>query len=86
MRLNINIRDSVLIQQPDEIPEPDGTTDAGDLYFEVLELQPIRLSLSFMRTERVSSEEQYEIQKLTLELSTNVSVPGLASAIPSPSW
>jgi vacuolar protein sorting-associated protein 13A/C len=29
-----------------------------ELYFEVLELQPIKLSLSFMRTERVNSEEK----------------------------
>jgi vacuolar protein sorting-associated protein 13A/C len=28
------------------------------LYFEVLELQPIKLSISFMRTERISSEEK----------------------------
>ncbi|KAI0094888.1 vacuolar protein sorting-associated protein 13 [Irpex rosettiformis] len=54
--------EDVLIQQPEEIPEPDGSTDAGDLYFEVLELQPIKLSLSFMRTERVSSEEQLSIR------------------------
>lgn len=30
-----------------------------ELYFEVLELQPIRLSISFMRTERVNEEDQY---------------------------
>jgi vacuolar protein sorting-associated protein 13A/C len=33
-----------------------------DLYFEVLELQPIKLSLSFMRTERVSSDEKLSIR------------------------
>lgn len=50
--------DSVLIQHPEDIPEPQKTAAGQDLYFEVLELQPIRLTLSFMRTERVSSEEK----------------------------
>jgi hypothetical protein len=50
---------SVLIQHPNDILEP-GPTDAGqDLYFELLELQPIKLSLSFMRTERINSEEKF---------------------------
>ncbi|KAF8898743.1 hypothetical protein BD779DRAFT_1795358 [Infundibulicybe gibba] len=52
----------LLIQEPDDIPEP-GTSGVGqDLYFEVLELQPIKLSLSFMRTERVSSEDKLSIR------------------------
>lgn len=55
---SFSLFDSILIQQPEEITEPDGTINGGDMYFEVLELQPIRLSMSFMRTERVSSEEQ----------------------------
>lgn len=49
---------SVLIQHPEEIPEPQPTAAGQDLYFEVLELQPIKLSLSFMRTERVNSDEK----------------------------
>jgi vacuolar protein sorting-associated protein 13A/C len=49
---------SILVQNPEEIPEPKDTAVGQDLYFEVLELQPIKLSLSFMRTERVSSEEK----------------------------
>lgn len=49
---------SVLIAQPDEIVEPEDTAEGQELYFEVLELQPIQLAISFMRTERVSSEEQ----------------------------
>lgn len=49
---------SVLIQHPDVIPEPDRNKMGQELYFEVLELQPIKLSLSFMRTERVTSEEK----------------------------
>lgn len=49
---------SVLIQHPEEIPEPQAVAVGQDLYFEVLELQPIKLSLSFMRTERVNSDEK----------------------------
>lgn len=48
----------MLLKYPEDIPEPQATTRGQDLYFEVLELQPIKLSISFMRTERVSGEEQ----------------------------
>ncbi|KZT30580.1 vacuolar protein sorting-associated protein 13 [Neolentinus lepideus HHB14362 ss-1] len=51
-------QDDVLIQNPDSIPEPQDNTAGQDLYFEVLELQPIKLAISFMRTERVSSDER----------------------------
>jgi vacuolar protein sorting-associated protein 13A/C len=47
----------VLIEQPVEIPEPEDLPSERDLYFEVLELQPIRLSLSFERTDRLSGEK-----------------------------
>ena len=50
---------SVLIEHPDDIPEPKETAPGQHLYFEVLELQPISLQLSFMRTERISAEEKY---------------------------
>jgi vacuolar protein sorting-associated protein 13A/C len=50
---------SVLIEQPTDIPEPEDMASEHNLYFEVLELQPIRLSLSFERTDRVSGEEKY---------------------------
>jgi|ERR1700683_177702 vacuolar protein sorting-associated protein 13A/C len=49
---------SVLLQHPEDIPEPQAVAAGEDLYFEVLELQPIKLSLSFMRTERVNSDEK----------------------------
>lgn len=49
---------SILIPESDEIIEPESSTGGEELYFEVLELQPIKLAISFMRTERVSSEEQ----------------------------
>ncbi|KAJ7038206.1 vacuolar protein sorting-associated protein 13 [Mycena alexandri] len=52
----------VLIQNDGEIEEPKDTAVGEDLYFEVLELQPIKLSLSFMRTERVSAEEKLSIR------------------------
>ncbi|KAJ7169902.1 vacuolar protein sorting-associated protein 13 [Mycena filopes] len=52
----------VLIQNEGEIQEPKDTAVGEDLYFEVLELQPIKLSLSFMRTERVSAEEKLSIR------------------------
>ena len=48
---------SVLIEQPVEIPEPEDLPSERDLYFEVLELQPIRLSLSFERTDRLNGEK-----------------------------
>jgi vacuolar protein sorting-associated protein 13A/C len=52
----------VLIEQPVEIPEPEDLASENNLYFEVLELQPIRLSLSFERTDRVSGEEKLELR------------------------
>jgi hypothetical protein len=50
---------SVLIQHPDDIPEPSPSNAGQHLYFELLELQPIKLLLSFMRTERINSEEKF---------------------------
>jgi hypothetical protein len=50
---------SVLIQHPDDIPEPSPSDVGRHLYFELLELQPIKLLLSFMRTERINSEEKF---------------------------
>jgi vacuolar protein sorting-associated protein 13A/C len=47
-----------LIQNPAEIPEPSNVPAGDDFYFERLELHPIKLSLSFMRTERVNSDEK----------------------------
>jgi vacuolar protein sorting-associated protein 13A/C len=56
------------MQHPEEIPEPQLSAAGQVVYFEVLELQPIQLSLSFMRTERVSSDEKYELR---FDLSAN---------------
>ncbi|KAH9944371.1 vacuolar protein sorting-associated protein 13 [Epithele typhae] len=55
-------QEDVLLQQPEDIPEPHGTSQGQDLYFEVLELQPIKLSISFMRTERISGEEKLSLR------------------------
>jgi vacuolar protein sorting-associated protein 13A/C len=56
-----NVED-VLIQHPEIIPDPQPTPPGQDVYFEVLQLHPIQLTLSFMRTERVSSEEKLSIR------------------------
>ena len=50
---------SVLIPFPEGLKEPELNTSGQDLYFEVLELQPIRLAISFMRTERLNTEDRY---------------------------
>ncbi|KAI0275069.1 vacuolar protein sorting-associated protein 13 [Gloeopeniophorella convolvens] len=52
----------ILIEQPTDIPEPQNISGERNLYFEVLELQPVRLSLAFERTDRVSSEEKLELR------------------------
>ncbi|GAA5827080.1 hypothetical protein JCM11251_002234 [Rhodosporidiobolus azoricus] len=49
---------SKLTDDPEDIPEPQATSKGGDLYFEVLHLQPIQLDLSFMRTDRVNVEQK----------------------------
>ncbi|CAL1695807.1 unnamed protein product [Somion occarium] len=55
-------QEDVLIPQEEGIVEPETTAGGEDYYFEVLELQPIKLTISFMRTERVSSEEKLSIR------------------------
>ncbi|KAK8078326.1 Vacuolar protein sorting-associated protein 13 [Apiospora saccharicola] len=41
-----------------EIPEPKQEEGGQDIYFEVLNIQPMQLDLSFMRTERVNVEDK----------------------------
>ncbi|EKJ76417.1 hypothetical protein FPSE_03416 [Fusarium pseudograminearum CS3096] len=41
-----------------DIPEPSGLVAGTDIYFEVLNIQPMQLNLSFMRTERVNAEDK----------------------------
>ncbi|PFH54473.1 hypothetical protein AMATHDRAFT_72271 [Amanita thiersii Skay4041] len=50
--------EDALIQNLNEIPEPPSIATGRDVYFEILELQPVMLSLSFMRTERINSAEK----------------------------
>ncbi|KAH7345058.1 hypothetical protein B0J17DRAFT_763771 [Rhizoctonia solani] len=52
----------VFTEHPEEIPEPQNLNQGGqDLYFEVLELQPTELSLSFMRSVHTNIEETDKI-------------------------
>ncbi|CCL98963.1 uncharacterized protein FIBRA_00971 [Fibroporia radiculosa] len=57
-----DIQEDILIQCPGEIPEPQALSSGQELYFEVLELQPIKLSISFMRTERSTTEDSLSIR------------------------
>ncbi|KAK0611747.1 hypothetical protein B0T14DRAFT_438947 [Immersiella caudata] len=41
-----------------DIPEPKGQQAGRDIYFEVLNIQPMQLDLSFVRTERVNVEDK----------------------------
>lgn len=50
--------DSILIEHPKEIPEPDMSSGQADYFFEALQLQPIQLGVSFMRSDRHNMEEK----------------------------
>ncbi|KAF8640890.1 hypothetical protein AX17_000538 [Amanita inopinata Kibby_2008] len=50
--------EDVLIQDSNDTLDPPEAATGQEVYFEVLEFQPIMLSLSFMRTERINSDEQ----------------------------
>ncbi|KAF8311204.1 hypothetical protein DL93DRAFT_2229838 [Clavulina sp. PMI_390] len=52
----------ILIEHPDGIPRAQPIAGGQELYFEVLELQPIRLTISFERAERVNAEEKVVIR------------------------
>ncbi|QPG98509.1 hypothetical protein C2857_007681 [Epichloe festucae Fl1] len=41
-----------------DIPEPSQQQGGQDMYFEVLNIQPMQIDLSFMRTERVNAEDK----------------------------
>ncbi|SGZ50437.1 CIC11C00000002743 [Sungouiella intermedia] len=45
-----------------EIPEPKKLSEASDIYFEALHLQPTLTNLSFVRTERVNAEDRTSSQ------------------------
>ena len=58
---------SALTDEPEGIPEPKGTSTDGDVYFEVLHLQPIQLDLSFMRTDRVNVDQKSVLRSRALD-------------------
>ncbi|KJK94605.1 Vacuolar protein sorting-associated protein [Metarhizium anisopliae BRIP 53284] len=41
-----------------DIPEPSQQQGGQDIYFEVLNIQPMQIDLSFMRTERINAEDK----------------------------
>lgn len=41
-----------------DIPEPSTNTAGQDIYFELLNIQPMQLDLSFVRTERINAEDK----------------------------
>ncbi|KOS20148.1 Vacuolar protein sorting-associated protein 13 [Escovopsis weberi] len=41
-----------------DIPEPSQQQSGKDIYFEVLNIQPMQIDISFMRTERINAEDQ----------------------------
>lgn len=47
-----------LCDQELDIPEPTQQQTGQDIYFEVLNIQPMQIDLSFMRTERVNAEDK----------------------------
>lgn len=54
-----------------EIPEPEKLSEASDIYFEALHLQPTLTNLSFVRTERVNAEDRTSSQN-TLMFFVNI--------------
>ncbi|CAK9783702.1 putative late endosome to vacuole transport-related protein [Cutaneotrichosporon oleaginosum] len=73
----------VLIEYPKGIPEPNMTEQQNDLFFQSLQLQPISLELSFMRTDRVNVDEKvstrnpfyYALNALTMTLGNVNAAP-----------
>ncbi|WVR05901.1 hypothetical protein IAU60_002927 [Kwoniella sp. DSM 27419] len=73
----------VLIEHPKDIPEPDIHSAQADVFFEALQLQPISLELSFMRTDRVNVDEKvstrnpfyYALNALTMTLGNVNAAP-----------
>lgn len=50
---------SVLTEEGSDLPEAPQVIPSTEVYFESLELQPIQLDLSFMRTETLNSDQEY---------------------------
>lgn len=58
------VRD-VLILHPTEIPEPSNSAEGQTVYFETLQLQPVKLIVSFMTTPRTDADEKYGLTILS---------------------
>lgn len=67
---NLDIQD-VLWDESLDIPEPPTIRSTNDLYFEALNIQPLQFNLSFVRTDKLDSEET-AAQKNTLHLAIDV--------------
>lgn len=52
------IHEGVLCDDNLDIPEPKQEQSGQDMYFELLNIQPMQLDLSFVRTERVNAEDK----------------------------
>ncbi|KAH6603756.1 vacuolar sorting-associated 13 [Trichoderma cornu-damae] len=50
--------DGKLCDEDLDIPEPTQQESGQDIYFEVLNIQPMQVDLSFMRTERINAEDK----------------------------
>lgn len=50
--------EGVLCDESLDIPEPKAAQSGQDMYFELLNIQPMQLDLSFVRTERVNVEDK----------------------------
>lgn len=51
-------KEDVLCDEALDIPEPKATEAGKDVYFEILQIQPAQMDLSFVRTERVNAEDK----------------------------
>ncbi|BEI82300.1 hypothetical protein CcaverHIS002_0301680 [Cutaneotrichosporon cavernicola] len=73
----------ILIEYPKGIPEPNMTDQRNDLFFQSLQLQPISLEVSFMRTDRVNVDDKvstrnpfyYALNALTMTLGNVNAAP-----------
>lgn len=54
---------NVLILHPTEIPEPSNSAEGQSVYFETLQLQPVKLIVSFITTPHIDTDEKYGLKK-----------------------
>ncbi|KAH0527101.1 hypothetical protein TsFJ059_002139 [Trichoderma semiorbis] len=52
------VEEGQLCDEDLDIPEPSQRDTGQDIYFEVLNIQPMQVDLSFMRTERINAEDK----------------------------